>query len=71
MLIKFQTDWTKHFANIGDIAILNSLLCIRRDRRAVWKIVGRLSEVKLVTNCFGFKFTVNFRSEEYHSELRS
>ena len=50
MLIKFQTDWTKHFANIGDIAILNSLLCIRRDRRAVWKIVGRLSEVKLVTS---------------------
>ena len=39
------------------------------NRRAAGKVLGKLSEIKLVTsrNCFGFKifkFTVNFRGKQ-------
>ena len=48
--LKFQTNWMKQCRDIG---MLKSLFFILHNRRAVGKIVGQLSEIKLVTSLFG------------------
>ena len=58
-ILKFQTNWTKH---CGDFGMLKSLFLSLHNRGAVGKIVGELSEIKLVTSLLA-------REIQVHSEL--
>ena len=58
--VTLQTShWTKH---CGDFGMLKSLFLSLHNRGAVGKIVGELSEIKLVTSLLA-------REIQVHSEL--